>query len=329
MRRETLPRRWARRCVTIPGVCLAFLAATQALPVLLLVALLVDLARRRFDWPTVRLTLFLWCALFTEVFGLTLLGLLFAVTLFRPAARAEHTWAVQRLYTSLHWTFLRSIFRLRVETEGAELAARAPVLLLVRHASLVDVLVPGVLVAGPHLIRLRYALKRELLWEPCLDVAGHWLPNHFVARGGQDTDMDIEGVRQLKDGLGAKDGVILFPEGTRFSAARRARAIEKLPAGSAERAAAEGLKSLLPLRLGGVLALLAAPPPCDVLFVGHAGLEGLTQLGDIWRGQLTGRTLEVKFWREPAHSIPAGAEAQWAWLQQCWERMDQWLSRSR
>jgi 1-acyl-sn-glycerol-3-phosphate acyltransferase len=323
--RDSLPRRWARRSVTVTAVFLALAALSCLLPALLGLGLLVDLARRRPDVPALRLAAFLWCFLFTEAAGLIALGALFAATLFRPGARADATWGIQRAYAQSHWFFLRSLFGLRAEVEGAELAAPGPMVVLVRHASLVDVLVPAIFVAVPGKIRLRYALKRELLWQPCLDVAGHWLPNHFVARGRRDTAADVDGVRRLKAGLGPRDGVILFPEGTRASAERRARAIEKLPPGSEDRAMAERLRALMPVRPGGVLALLDAPPACDVVFIGHVGLEGLTQLGDIWRGKLFGRALRLKLWRHRAVDVPLDSAQRWAWVQRRWEELDAWV----
>ena len=318
-------RRWARRCITVPATVAGLVLVSAALPALLCAATLVDLARRSREVSTVRLALFAWCFLFTESVGLGLLLLTFLATLFRPRARAGLTFAVQRLYVAMHWGFTRRVFRLSSRVEGLDGPLQGPLLVLMRHASLVDVMLPAVFIANPHRLRLRYALKRELLWEPCLDIAGHWMPNHFVARGGADTASDVAGVRALKDGLGGQDGVLLFPEGTRFTAERRVRALEKLPAGSPQRAAAERLRHLLPIRPGGILALLDAPPPCDVLFVGHHGLEGLSHLASIWRGGLVGRTVHLRFWRERAADIPEDAGARLAWLAERWERLDRWL----
>jgi hypothetical protein len=58
------------------------------------------------------------------------------------------------------------------------------------------------------------------------------------------------------------------------------------------------------VRRGGALALISAAPACDVLFVGHAGLEGFASVADVWSGALVGRTIRLKFWRERAASIP-------------------------
>ena len=79
-------------------------------------------------------------------------------------------------------------------------------------------------------------LKRELLSEPCLDIAGQRLPNYFVRR---DTGEEVERERigQLARDMGSDDGFLLYPEGTRFTAERRQRALEKIAERDPQRAA--------------------------------------------------------------------------------------------
>lgn len=315
--------RFARRALTIPAVGLGLVTVIATLPVLLALAVTVDVVRRSRSASTVRLLAFGVCFFITESVGIAMLFGVFLATLFRESRREALTVKVQRVYTAMHWWFVQAVYHVHGEVEGGELAASGPMIVMVRHVSLVDVLVPGVFIANPHRIALRYALKRELLWLPCLDIAGHWIRNHFVARGGVDTAGDVGGVRALKTGLGERSGVLLFPEGTRFNAKAREKALARKTPG------ADRLKHLLPMRPGGALAVLDAGAPCDVVFVGHHGLEGLVKLEDIWLGNLLGRTLRVKLWRESAASIPAGAEARLAWLQQHWERLDAWLEGQR
>lgn len=322
---ETL-RRYARRAITIPFVVLSLVAVLAALPLLLPVAFVVDLPRAagRRSFVTLRVVLFGVCFLVTEVLGLALLLGVWISSLGRPRLREARTWPVQRWYTAMHYRALRSLFRLRFEVEGAETASPGPLLVLVRHASIIDSLVPAVFIANAHRMRLRYVLKRELLVDPCLDLAGHWLPNRFVARDGADTASEVEAVRELKSGLGPDEGVLLYPEGTRFTPAKRRRVLERLDGAARERAAR--LQHLLPIRPGGALALLDAPPACDVLLIGHHGLEGFAHVADIMRGALVGSTVRLRFWRVPASSIPAGADARRAWLAEEWQRIDDWLS---
>lgn len=318
----TLPR---RRFVTVPAMVLALWVVLPLFPALFFVALFIDLARLSKTFSTTRLTAFLLAFLVVENVGLWLLFFTFLSTRAGTHQRLARTFAIQRLYTAGHLGAVTRLFSLRFVVEGAELATSGPLLVFVRHASLVDTLIPGGFLANTHRLQLRYVLKKELLVEPCLDIAGHWIPNHFVDRSGLDTDAELSALRALKAGLGPTEGVVLYPEGTRFSRSRRRALIDKLAPGSAERAHAEALAHLLPIRKGGALALLDAAPTCDVLFVGHHGLEGLTRLADIWRGALVGKTVTIRFWRERADSVPTSEPERIAWLRSQWARLDGWL----
>jgi 1-acyl-sn-glycerol-3-phosphate acyltransferase len=315
-----------RRLVTIPAIVVAFVLVTATLPLLLTLALLAGSVRRRGRLALARLVLMLEAFLAIEVLVLAVLALLGLVTLGSRARRAALTWPLQRFFTGAQMAAARVIFGLRFVVEGAELAAAGgPVVVLIRHASVVDVLLPSVFIANVHRIRLRYVLKRELLLDPCLDVAGHWIPNHFVARDGTDSQREFAAVRALKAGLGAGDGVLIYPEGTRFTEAKRRKALDRARDDPAALARALRLRHLLPVRPGGPLALLETAPTCDVLFVGHHGLEGATSATDLWKGDLVGRTIRIKFWRAPAASLPEGRDARLAWLGEAWQRMDDWL----
>ncbi len=324
---EPFLARFRRRALTIPGLGLAFVLVVATLPALLLVALLLDLTRPSTRFSLLRLTLFLVAFLATETVGLALLFATGILTLGSPTRRQDLTWPVQRLYTRMHMAAASRLFGLRFRTEGDDLGAEGgPVVVLVRHASLVDTLVPGVFLANRHHLKLRYVLKRELLLDPCLDVAGHWLPNHFVRRDGSHSDQEIQAVGALKRGIGSDEGVLIYPEGTRFSAQKRRVTLERLRDDPALHGRASRLRHLLPIRPGGVLALLEQPPVCDVLLLGHHGLEGLTTLREIANGSLVGRTIHVKLWRARAADIPSSPEARLDWLSDHWQTVDDWLA---
>ncbi|MBL8936111.1 MAG: lysophospholipid acyltransferase family protein [Archangium sp.] len=329
MTREPLLRRLARRALTVPAVCFGFVLALALFPLLALVALAVDLARGTLrSLATTRLITFFLAYLFTETFGLLQLFALWVRCLGNAERLERHTWPVQRRYVAMHFFFVRAIYRLDFQVESDALVGKGPLLVLIRHSSIVDTLIPGVFLANRHLLELRYVLKKELLVDPCLDVAGHWLPNHFVSRDGSDSSKEIDAVRALKANLRENQGVLLYPEGTRFTPAKRARSLERLKNDPVAFERATRLKHLLLPRPGGTLALLDAAPACDVLFVGHTGLEGFSTFKDIWSGGLVGRTIHLRFWRESAASIPKSDDARLEWLQHCWERMDAWLSKT-
>jgi 1-acyl-sn-glycerol-3-phosphate acyltransferase len=323
--RDTPGARLVRRTVTISTVLLGLVAVAALFPLLLTLAALVDLLRpggpRRF--VSVRLVGFLLAFLFAETVGLAMLLGIFLSTLGRPALRARRTWPMERVYGFLLWHSARRLFSLKVHLDGAELVPPGPLVAFMRHASIVDVVLPQIFLAGPNHLRLRYVLKRELLVVPCIDLGGHFAPNVFVARHRVDTAHEVARVAALKRDLGPHDAVVLFPEGTRFTPEKRARILAGLAPDA--RARAERLRHVLPPHPGGVLALLSAEPATDVLFVAHHGLEGLSTVEAIWRGEAVGRTIALKVWRVAKEDVPASAEARLEWMQGWWERIDEWL----
>ena len=320
---DTPGRRLRRRLVTFPAMAAALVLVWALSPALFVAAGLADLARGGRGFVTIRLVVFAMAFVVIENLGLLRLLATGATTRAGTPARLARTYAAQRFYTGALLAAVKVIFQLKFVVEDGELAATGPYVVFMRHAAVVDVLVPGGFIANAHEIELRYILKRELLVEPALDLAGNWIPNHFVDRSGADTKTELAAIAALKAGLGPRQAVLVYPEGTRFSPALRASLLGKLEGEPLARA--KELTHLLPIRPGGALTLLAAPPTCDVVFVGHHGLEGLTRVRDVWRKGLLGQTITVKFWRVPAAEIPAGDDARLRWLHGHWRRVDAWL----
>lgn len=276
-----------------------------------------------------------------------LLGLLACAGLWlaRPFLRLDSgRWSAlhYRLQDAWGSSLLRAaerLFDLRLEIEElgdgpAERRARldeGPYLLLLRHASSGDTLLAAALVGRPHGIRLRYVLKRELLWDPCLDVVGHRLPHVFVDRASEDSRGEIARVQALARDLSPRDGVLIYPEGTRFSEARRARVLERLAReGDAKQLEyARSLHSVLPPRPGGTLGLLEAAPAADVVLCAHTGFEGAATLAQIWKGGLLHGTIRVRLQRTPRAAIPTARSAQADWLRERWQEIDVWVARQR
>lgn len=333
MNGETRGERLGRRLRTIPALLAGFVLVTVLLPVLLLAMLAYDgvrAARGRGRFSAVRLLLFGWVYLIVEVCGLTAMAVFWLVSGFGRARRLylALAYALQGWWASTLFGAVRFLFRVRLDVEGDEAVARGPIVLMMRHASLADTLLPTVLVLRRHKVRLRYVLKRELLWDPALDVAGNVLPNYFIDRRSTDAAAEVERVGRLGEGLGERDGVLIYPEGTRFTEEKRARVIEVLRRRFphlVERA--EALRGVLAPRPAGVLALLAAGT--DVVVCAHAGLDGLSHVRRVWRGGLVGITVKVAFWRIPAAEIPGGEEARLDWLYAQWRRVDDWVCAHR
>jgi 1-acyl-sn-glycerol-3-phosphate acyltransferase len=219
-------------------------------------------------------------------------------------------------------------FGMRLEVEGLEAVAPGPILVFGNHASIADPLLSATLVEGRCGIRLRYVAKRELVWDPCIDLAGQYLPYVFVRRGASDTPGDVARVQGLLAGLGPGDGILMLPEGTRLTAAKR----ERLLGGSEgpERALlARRLAHLLPPRLGGMLGLFERNAGADVVFMAHVGFDGVRGLADLWSGALVGRTVRVAFWRRPWAGVPRETAGRVDWIHREWEELDAWVGRAR
>lgn len=309
----------------------AFIGLTTVAPVALAVAAAVDVVRRRRFGGT-RLLVLVWAYLLAELVGVVLATWLWvrhrAWAHPRSAAfiaanyRLQHHWARALLGAA------RRVLRLQLEVDGLEHVMPGPVVVLMRHTSLIDTVLPVVLLGGRGL-RLRYVLKRELRLDPCLDIVGGRLPNYFVDRGGS-TEREAEAVGQLAQGLGPSEGVLIYPEGTRFSAAKQKRVLASLrerdPAAH-DRAAS--LRHVLPPRPAGTLALLdqALPQHADVLVMTHTGLERVTRLRDVLRGDAVGTQVRVAIWRIDGKQVPTAAPEQRAWLFEQWQRVDEHAAR--
>ncbi len=322
---------WRRRFISLSllfGVTVLLLVGA---PLWLGLALGVDLLNRARGRPlrfaAARFVLFLGLVALCECWGVLVALLLWLRrgSLDAEAWREAH-YRLQRRWADALLGGALGLYGMKVEVEGDEVLDGRPMLLLMRHVSVGDGLLAVRYVNSAHGYRLRFVVKRELLWDPCLDIVGGRIPNAYVRRDGADSAREVARVRALGDALRAQEGVIVFPEGTRFSPARRERALQRLAEEGRtpllERA--RHLKRSLPPRPGGVLGLLAQNPNLDVVVCGHVGLEEGTRLTSFLRGELIGETLRLRFWRFSASDLPLDAEARLAWLYERWAEMDAW-----
>ena len=322
--------RWVRRLVTVPAVVVAWLLLIVLLPLLLIAALVTDAIRVGSGVrPTaLRLLLFMLTYLTAEVGAvLACLGI-WLVTGFGLNKRlmVRASFALQAMWANVLWDAACAIFKLGVSVDGDENATPGPLVIFSRHASIVDNILPFQLFRRRHGMNLRYVLKRELVIDPALDIAGHWLPNHFVDRGGSDSDGELEALRQLASGLGADEGIVIFPEGTRFTTSKRERALQALKRrGPAMFQRAKGLRHVLPPRPGGALAILEKAA-ADVVLVAHHGFDGFASVSDIWNGGMVGKQIRVRISRFTYDSIPVGRSERIDWLFGIWADMDAWLA---
>jgi len=328
-KKRRLVKTWGRRAVTVSLYAISGLAILAGLPALVLVAGILDIARRS-KWAGVRFVLLLAFYLCCEVAGIVMSFVLWLVWIFARAGRERFlSWnfALQQWWAGSLFRAGQCLFSINVEVEGVDDLGEGPFIVFIRHVSLGDTLLPSTILSKRRGLRLRYVLKSQLLWDPCLDIVGNRLPNCFVRRGAGD-EMGVLAVRRLMDGLGGKDGVLIYPEGTRFTPQKRKRILERLASGDGELLQkANALRNVLPPRLGGTLALLDRNVSANVLFCGHVGLEGVTDFRDLLRGSMVGSVLRVRFWRVAFEDIPKERGAQTEWLHEHWSRLDEWVGQ--
>lgn len=313
---------------TVPTHLLLFAVVTVLAPVWLVVGLVFDSVRRLVKHRhgmAVRIFAFGWWFLFIEVGGLlALLGQWVMAGFGRDKERMrEGSYRLQEWWAKMLFGSVVRIFGLTVTVEGLDQIAPGPVIVMMRHASIVDTLLPNVFVTGKARIRLRYVLKKELLADPLLDIAGNRLINHFVDREG-DSSAEVRAVVALTEGLTGREGVLIYPEGTRFTPARRDRVIAGLgerDTGLAERA--RRLQRVLPPRPGGSAGLLEAGH--DVVIAAHTGLEPLATIPDAWSGRIVGSHLRIRFQRFPGSSVPQTRRGRVDWLFDRWDEVDAWI----
>jgi 1-acyl-sn-glycerol-3-phosphate acyltransferase len=320
-----MSRTWSRRLITIPIVYLGFILATLLLPVVIIAGAAVDAVRwigSRTPAMALRMAAFGWVYLLGEVWAIPTL----AVTGLLPKERAiAITYRLQMVWLNWNLNTVRFVFRMTFTADGTADITPAPILVLSRHASLIDTLLPGRFVTQPFGIALRYVLKKELLVDPALDIAGNRLPNVFVDRGG-DTERELQAIRQLATAMPDEEGLLIYPEGTRYSETKRVRFTDKMAQRGGEIGGiASGYRQVLPPRSAGTLAMLDARP-LDVVVMAHRGLEGFAEIRDIWSGGLVGSTVRVQFWRIPNVGIPSGDADREVWLFETWADVDAWVT---
>jgi len=316
--------------MTVPAVLLAALLVIPLSVIIIPVSLVIDLLRGRPRLPTLRVFVFGLNYLAWEVIAISFSAVMWFATGFgllsgRHWSQEAHR-KLQVVWAASHIRMLRRALGMRLEVINSECLAPGPVVLLSRHASMIDTLIP-IFIADENHLGCRYVLKNELLWDPALDIIGHRFPNYFVDRSGGNSGSAIDEVGALAAGTRDSEVFVIFPEGSRFTEAKRERALEKLrdsnPA-AAERA--EKLTRTMPPRTGGpIAALQMAPPGADIVVLAHTGLEGMAGPRELWRVVPFRHPIQIELWRIPRVEVPTDPDEQLAWLYDRWAEVDTWV----
>lgn len=328
LRRDPIPAKLLRRGISMPLIAV-FTVLWWAVGIALLpVMVVVDLVRGR-PLLTVRFFLCIGTILFGQLWGLALLFSLWLGTGFGLAWRAYNKaalWAESK-WAAWNASTMARIYGITYDVEGAEVLRDGPTILVMRHVSINDTILPISLVTSAHGVRLRIVLKHELLYAPIVDAIGHTIPTAFVRRSSSDPARELATVRAVARDLHPRESIMIFPEGTRFAPERRAQLIERMKVKDpAVAAMAEELTHVLPLRMGGMFTLLDEVPHADVVFCAHVGYERSVRLEDFLHGSLYRAIIKVKFWRVARAQIPSELEARTRFFQDEWRKVNAWVA---
>jgi 1-acyl-sn-glycerol-3-phosphate acyltransferase len=307
------------------GLIFGAVILTVALPVWFPIVVLIDACRLKWRFPLARLLSFAVCWAWLETVGVVCSAFYW---LTGQSKNLTKHYALQRWWADRLLAALKATCGFSVEVEELEALQPGPILMFARHASLADSLVSAYVVTTLAQMKPRYVLKRELLADPCLDVVGQRLPNHFLDRNATDSTPELQALEALVTDIDVSTVGIIFPEGTRANEKKRKRAIEKIALIDSARAdRLHDMKHLLPPRPAGAAAMLRGCPSADVVFAWHVGFEGLDTFGGILRA-ISSRMPPIRFHLRrvertgiPSNSITDTDELT-KWLDSEWMRMD-------
>ncbi len=200
-------------------------------------------------------------------------------------------------------------------------------LIIARHASNVDAIIPAILFASYLKRPAHHVLKEELRWAPSMDLFGPPLGNYFVSRG-KDTQAELRQLERLTELVRPEGSLVIFPEGTFATAEKRKKIRASLEQKGQHTAVAltDELKSLLPPKPAGVLTLLNARPDATPIVLAHRGLDNVASFRGLWSSIPLTDPVVVRWWpTAPAPSDPADRVR---WLQDEWRRADRWVRSS-
>ncbi len=315
-----------RRSATVLAVLLALPLWLVTIPIWVPVTLIVDAASRLWRLPTLRLGIFAGVYLVHSWIGLAAAGWLWLTGRFGRRLDLSAHRRVQAWWASSLLTWAGRLLGVRFHFDDPRTLPSETFVMLSRHASMIDAVIPATLVTGDLDRYIHYVLKRELRWEPTLDLFGTRLGNHFVARG-DDTGNEQAEIHAMAVRAQASSALVIFPEGTYATPRSRQRVLESLRrrADLEVVARAEALQALLPPKPAGTLALLRGRPEADVVVVGHVGLEGVAELRGLRQRLPLDEPVRIRWWTHRREHLPIDDEALVEWLGERWLELDRWV----
>ncbi|MBL6814527.1 MAG: 1-acyl-sn-glycerol-3-phosphate acyltransferase [Pseudomonadales bacterium] len=286
-----------RRVLTLSSLVVISILAIALLPLVVIATLIMSMSRRYRTAP--QAVAFIYGFLLREWAGLTLF--IWVLLRYPKNRQMEKNRAIQFWWAQSLLNLGKRLYRLNIEVTGTEALQGNCALVLSRHSSMGDTVLPLLFFGKARGEGLRYVLKQELRYLPCLDIGGHRLPNVFVDRSGTDSVKAVEEVSDLIATAGSDESVLIYPEGTRFTQKKHDELRAKYPNLAPQ---LDRWPNLLPVRLGGVTGMMAANPGKDLVFLAHAGFEGSADIHDLLNGGWLNQRVRLHFWRVPYADLP-------------------------
>ena len=158
----------------------------------------------------------------------------FGTRLDSPASVRRHA-RLQRWSIEILARRTEQLLGLRIEVVGDAVLDPAPVIVLSRHASLLDASLPALLYSGLPQYSVRGVIMSEMLSDPGFDLLYGRLGSVFINR-----DRGVQArtaIRALGEGLDDTSVGVICPEGRLFDPAALERALARLTESDPDRAA--------------------------------------------------------------------------------------------
>lgn len=319
-----------RRLLSIGAVFIGIPLWLLLSPLWLVVALIADAVAGLKRLPTVRLCVYLLVYLCFELIGTVSAAWLWIQGSAGRSLNLERHRAVQGWWASGLLRWAGRLLGIRLDLDDPAKLPSDTFIVLSRHASMVDAVIPAAVITGQLHRYVHYVIKRELQWDPSIDLFGGRLGNHFVARG-ENTEAEEKAIADLASSALPKSALVIFPEGTYSTAKTRARVLKSIKkmGDQALVERAETLKALLPPKPAGTLALLNAQPNADVVIVGHVGLGGVAELRGLRQRLPLTSPVTVRWWTHSRSELPNTEDGLTKWLGERWLELDRWVTETR
>jgi len=353
--------KWWRRTISMSMILCVFVILTALFPLLAMVALGFDIAlySKRGGLNYVRVLSFFEVYLIIEFIAILsnfILYLIYMVSLIVDFDKDQKRW-FKWCYWYQSWWGGTMLFGWLAATLGlephielvgnkdikgfeakftaeskkrlAEGLGIGPKIVFLRHASFADTLVPQGIFS--YYFNMRYIVKKELLWDPALDISGSRTPNFFLFRDAGTAGMDVEmdAIKSMVSDFKPKVPSVtcIWPEGTRFTKSKREKVLESFKKKGDTRSYdfASKLKHTLMPRVGGALTLLDSNPCGDIVFCTHYGLEASSNFAQMMKGELCNRKVHIRFEQVKFNDIPKSKQERIDWLLSKWVEIDRWI----